>query len=129
MAMTAKFRRGEIRTAKYLAGADIAAHQVVVMGLTDALKCRCGVAMNAIANGATGIVAISGVWELPKVSGAVIKAGEAVNYDVSAFEIDDNQATSAAGDVKQFGCAVEDAGDGVTIIDVDISEPGIYDAA
>lgn len=129
MAMTAKFRRGEIRTAQYLATANVAVHEVVVMGVTDALKCRIGVAQNAIANGATGIVAVSGVWELPKVSGAVIKAGESVNYDVSAFEIDDNAATSAAGDVKQFGCAMSDAGNGVTTIDVDISEPGIYDAA
>lgn len=129
MAMTASFRRGEIRTIKYLAGANIAVNQVVVCGVVDGKKCRVGVAMNAIASGATGIVAISGVWELPKVSAAVIKAGESVNYDVSAFEIDDNAAVSAIGDVNQFGCAMEDAGNAVLTIDVDISEPGLYDGA
>lgn len=129
MAMTATFKRGELRTIEYLAGADIANNQVVVCGLIDAKKCRIGVARGAIANGATGIVAISGVWELPKVSGAVIKAGESVTYDVSAFEVDDNAATTGAGDVAQFGTAMADAGSGVLFIDVDISEAGTYDAA
>lgn len=129
MAMTAKFRRGELRTLQYLAGANIAVNQVVVCGVVDGKKCRVGVALNAITSGATGTVAISGVWELPKVSGAVIKAGESVNYDVSAFEIDDNAATSAIGDVNQFGCAMTDAGNGVTTLDVDIGTAGTYDGA
>lgn len=129
MAMTAKFRRGEIRTIEYLAGADIAVNEVVVCGIIDAKKCRIGVAQNAITSGDTGIVAVSGVWELPKVSAAVIKAGESVNYDVSEFEIDDNAHTTGAGDVGGFGCAMADAGATVLTIDVDIAEPGIYDAA
>jgi predicted RecA/RadA family phage recombinase len=126
---TATFKRGEIRTAKYTAGADIAVDQIVILGVVDAKKCRVGVAREAIANGATGIVAVSGVFEFPKVSGAVIKAGEAVNWDTSEGGVDDNAHTTAAGDVAQFGCAMVDAGSGVTVLDVDIAEPGTYDAA
>lgn len=130
---TATYKRGEIRTALYTAGADIAVDQVVILGVVDAKKCHVGVAREAIASGDTGIVAVSGVFEFPKVSAAVIKAGESVNWDSSADsssgEVDDNAHTTAAGDVAQFGTALEDAGSGVLVIDVDISEPGTYDAA
>lgn len=126
---TATFKRGEIRTAKYTAGADIAVDQIVVLGVVDAKKCRIGVAREAIANGETGIVAVSGVFEFPKVSAAVIKAGEAVNWDSSEGKVDDNAHTTGAGDVAQFGAAMVDAGNGVTVLDVDIAEPGTYDAA
>lgn len=126
---TATFKRGEIRTAKYTAGADIVVDQIVVLGVVDAKKCRIGVAREAIANGETGIVAVSGVFEFPKVSGAVIKAGEAVNWDSSEGKVDDNAHTTGAGDVAQFGAAMVDAGNGVTVLDVDIAEPGTYDAA
>lgn len=129
---TATYKRGEIRTALYTAGADIAVDQVVILGVVDAKKCRVGVARQAIASGDTGIVAVSGVFEFPKVSAAVIKAGESVNWDSSSNttgEVDDNAHTTAAGDVAQFGCAMADAGNGVTTIEVDITEPGTYDAA
>lgn len=125
---TATFKRGEVRTVMYLAGADIVADQIVVLGVVDAKKCRVGVARQAIANGKTGIVGVSGVWEFPKVSGAVIKAGESVCWDSSAGAVDDNAATTAAGDVAQFGAAMVDAGSGVLVLDVDIAEPGTYDA-
>jgi predicted RecA/RadA family phage recombinase len=125
----ATYKRGEIRTAKYTAGADIAVDDIVVLGVIDAKKCRVGVARQAIANGATGIVAVSGVFEFPKVSGAVIKAGESVMWDSDPGAVQDNAEATAAGDVAQFGCAMADAGNGVTVIDIDISEPGTYDAA
>lgn len=126
---TATYKRGEIRTALYTAGADIAVDQVVILGVIDAKKCHVGVARQAIANGDTGIVAVSGVFEFAKVSAAVIKAGESVTWDSSAGEVDDNAATTGAGDVVQFGTALADAGNGVTTLEVDISEPGTYDAA
>ena len=129
MAIIAKYRRGDIRTVEYLAGATIAVNQVVVCGIIDAKKCRIGVAMNPIANGATGIVAVSGDWEFPKTSGAVIKAGESVCYDVSASAVDDNAFSTGAGDVANFGTAMADAGDGILVLDVDIEQPGTYDAA
>ena len=125
----ATYKRGEVRTIKYTAGADIAVDQIVVCGVIVAKKCRVGVAREAIAHGATGIVAVSGVWEFPKVSGGVIKAGESVNWDASEGAVDDNAHTTGAGDVAQFGAAMQDAGSGVTVLDVDIAEPGTYDAA
>jgi predicted RecA/RadA family phage recombinase len=125
----ATYKRGEIRTAVYTAGADIAVDDIVVLGVIDAKKCKVGVARQAIANGATGIVAVSGVFEFPKVTGAVIKAGESVTWDSDPGAVEDNAHVTGAGDVAQFGTAMIDAGSGVLVIDVDITEPGTYDAA
>ena len=124
----ATYKRGEIRTAKYTAGADIAVDDIVVLGIINGKKCKVGVARQAIANGATGIVAVSGVFEFPKVTGAVIKAGESVTWDADPGAVEDNVHTQAVGDVEEFGTAMHDAGDGVLLIDVDISEPGKYKA-
>jgi len=128
---TATYKRGEIRTGKYTngTGSTIAVDSVIVGGVVDAKKCRVCIAREAIADGEEGIVALSGVFEFPKVSAAVIKMGEAVNWDSSEAAVEDNAHTTAAGDVAQFGCAMEDAGAAVTVLDVDIAEPGTYDAA
>lgn len=128
---TATYKRGEVRTALYTngTGSTIAVDTVVVLGVVDAKKCRVGVTRQAIADGESGVVAVSGVFEFAKVSGAVIKAGESVNWDASAGAVDDNAHTTGAGDVAQFGAAMQDAGSGVTMLDVDITEPGTYDAA
>jgi predicted RecA/RadA family phage recombinase len=125
----ATYKRGEIRTAIYTAGADIAVDDIVVLGVIDAKKCKVGVARQNIANGAKGIVAVSGVFEFPKISAAVIKAGESVNWDSDPGGVQDNAEATGAGDVKEFGTAMVDAGNGVLVLDVDIAEPGIYDAA
>jgi predicted RecA/RadA family phage recombinase len=129
----ATYKRGEIRTIKYTAGGTIVVDQILVLGAAasgvDGKKAWVGVAREAMASGDVGIVAVSGVWEFPKVSAAVIKAGESVGWDASAGEVDDNLMTSAAGDVNQFGCAMADAGNAVLFVDVDISEPGTYDGA
>lgn len=78
-----------------------------------------GVALGDIANGATGSVAIRGVFNVPKVSGAVIAAGESLVWDVSAAAFDDNAATPATGDISgPPAVAVEAAGNGVTDINV-----------
>jgi predicted RecA/RadA family phage recombinase len=78
-----------------------------------------GVALVDIANGATGSVQIKGVFEVPKVSGAVIAAGESLVWDVSAGAFDDNAATPATGDISgPPAVAVEAAGNGVTSINV-----------
>jgi predicted RecA/RadA family phage recombinase len=124
----ATYKRGEIRTALYTAGADIAVDDIVVLGVIDAKKSRVGVARQNIASGETGIVAVSGVFEFPKITGAVIKAGESVNWDSNPGGVEDNAHVTGAGDVAQFGCALHDAGSGVLFIDVDITEPGTYDA-
>lgn len=74
-------------------GGAIAANSVVKMGGT------LGVALVDIAAGDTGSVRVRGVFEVPKVAGAVIAQGESLTWDVSAGKFDDNAAVPAAGDV------------------------------
>lgn len=99
----------------YTAGADISSGDVVAAGNLV------GVALNDIANGAVGPVQIEGVFSLPKVSAAVIGAGETVNWDVSAGAFDDNAATPATGDLSGGCVAVEAAGNGDTTVKVKIN--------
>jgi len=97
----------------YTAGSNITSNQVVVVGQ------MLGVALSDIANGETGSVQIRGVFDVPKVSGAVIAAGESLVWDVSAGKFDDNAATPATGDISgPPAVAVEAAGNGVTSIKV-----------
>ena len=126
---TATYKRGEIRTVKYTAGGTIVVDQIIVGGVVDGKKCRVLVAREAGVSGDVIICGASGVWEFPKVSAAVIKSGESVNWDASEGGVEDNAHTTAAGDVAQFGAAMQDAGSGVLVLDVDIAEPGTYDAA
>lgn len=102
---------------QYTAGANITSGSVVKIG--EIL----GVALTDIANGATGSVAIRGVFTVPKVSAAVIAQGESLTWDVSANggagEFDDNAATPATGDVTgPPAVAFEGAGNGVTTLQV-----------
>lgn len=95
------------------AGTAITAGSVVAIGQ------MLGVALVDIANGATGSVQIKGVFEVPKVSGAVIAAGESLVWDVSAGAFDDNAAIPATGDISgPPAVAVEAAGNGVTALNV-----------
>tara|TARA_R110002049_G_scaffold173699_1_gene340591 strand:+ start:1264 stop:1638 length:375 start_codon:yes stop_codon:yes gene_type:complete len=101
----------------YTAGADITSGSVVKLGNI------LGVALTDIANGATGSVAIRGVFRVPKVSGAVITQGESLTWDVSANAsagaFDDNLATPATGDVTgPPAVAAESAGSGATTLAV-----------
>lgn len=97
---------------------------VVVIGSNgDALI---GIALTDIAGSATGSVALEGVFEVPKVSAAVIAQGEYVIWDASAGAFDDNAATPASGDVSEAAIAWEAAGNGVTTIQVKlIGKPGV----
>lgn len=80
-------------------GAAVASGQMVKVGPS-----MLGVALVALANGATGSVAVEGVFSgVPKVSAAVFAQGEKLIWDVSANgalgAFDDSAATPAAGDV------------------------------
>lgn len=68
------------------------------------------VALEDIADGATGTVARKGAFLFPKVDAAVIGQGETVDFDVSAGKIDDNAMTGAAGDLSDCGVALEAKG-------------------
>ena len=118
---TATYIKGEKLTGEYVAGGAIVVDQVLVVGTNGAVSV--GIASEAMASGDTGIVDLAGCYDFPKVSAAVIKAGETVDWDVSEGEVDDNLHTSAAGDVADFGVALEDAGNGVTTVKVKLT-PG-----
>lgn len=79
-------------------GATVAVDQVVKVGTS------LGVALNAIAIGAVGSVALEGVFSgVPKVAAAVFVQGEKLVFDISANgglgAFDDSAATPATGDV------------------------------
>lgn len=94
-------------------GTATASGQVVVIGQF------LGVCLGAIANGASGEVAIVGVFTVPKVSAAVIAQGESLTWDASAAAFDDNAASPATGDVTgPPAVAMEAAGNGVTSLKV-----------
>lgn len=97
------------------AGATLTAGQVVRVGNL------LGICVTDIANGATGTVNLTGVYSVPKVSAAVIAAGESVIWDASAAAFDDNLATPATGDVSGCCVAVEAAGNGVTTVKVKLN--------
>lgn len=76
----------------------------VVSGQLVKLSHMLGVALVNIANGASGSVAVEGVFSgVPKVSAAVFAQGEKLVFDVSANTglgaFDDAAATPATGDV------------------------------
>ncbi len=97
----------------FTAGADVVSGQVVRIGNI------LGVATAAVANGQQGLAAIDGVFNVPKVSAAVIAAGESLIWDASAAAFDDNAATPATGDVTGApAVAFEAAGNGVTTLAV-----------
>lgn len=98
---------------RYTATANVASGQVVRIGNI------LGVALEKIDNGQTGNVAVHGVFRVPKVSGAVIAAGESLTWDASAAAFDDNLAIAATGDVTgAASVAFEAAGAGVTTLAV-----------
>lgn len=101
---------------QYTAGSNIASGDVVVIGKI------LGVALNAIASGATGSVAIDGVFTLPKVTTAVIPQGSHLLWDVSAGKFDVGTATPATGDVSgPPAVAFEAAGNGATTLAVKLT--------
>jgi len=93
-------------------GSALSSGDVIVIGE------QIGVCLEDIAVGATGTVALEGVFTLPKVSAAVIAKGESVIWDASAGSFDDNAATPAAGDVS--GCCVAMAAGVATEVTIDI---------
>jgi predicted RecA/RadA family phage recombinase len=74
--MTNKLREGQI--IQYLAGADIAAGEPVVIGN------RVGIAIAAIANGDSGSVEMEGCYSVNKVSAQAWAAGDEIFWDSSA---------------------------------------------
>ncbi|MGR8917978.1 MAG: capsid cement protein [Gammaproteobacteria bacterium] len=78
----------------------------------------CVAAEDIAATTGVGTLYTDGVFDLPKVSAAVIAQGEMVIWDVSAGEFDDDQATPATGDITLGAFADSAAGNGVTTVRV-----------
>jgi len=117
-------QEGEVLPWTNATAGNVVSGQVLAIGSNgDALI---GVALVDIAIGEQGSVALKGVWEVPKVSGAVIAQGEYVTWDASAKAFDDNASTPATGDVSDAAIAWEAAGNGVTTIKILlIGKPGV----
>ena len=82
-----------------------------------------GIVLVDIANGASGSVAVEGVFTVPKVSAAVIAQGEKTIYDVSAGAFDDSSATPASGDITGAAVAFAAGANGETTMLVKLT-PG-----
>jgi len=116
--MATNLIQADVSRIKYTnAGSAIAANDVVIV---ENLVC---VALVDIATNATGDLATSGVWELPKVTAANITAGQMVMWDVSVGKFDDSLASPATGDVTDNCVAWEDAGTSATTVKVAINVP------
>lgn len=116
----AQYLRGDKTPADFTATADVTADDVVVAGTSI------GVVFRNLVSGEYGasVIDVGGCYEFPKVSGAVIKSGEPVFWDADAGEVDDSAAAGAAGDLADFGIALEDAGNGDIKVKVQLL-PGI----
>ena len=106
----------EGKNIEYTATADIESGSIVVIGALIAI------AISAIANTETGVVAVEGVWELPKSTGAMA-TGDSVYYDVSAQQIR-KSGVPASGDIVNCGIVVEDAQSADTTVLVKINVSG-----
>jgi predicted RecA/RadA family phage recombinase len=92
----------------FTAGANTTSGQAVVIGTV------LGIALCAVANGDKGEAAVEGVWELPKLSTAVIAQGARLTWDVSAGEF--IVASAAVGDLENCAVAEAAAGNGTTTV-------------
>lgn len=92
----------------YTAAADVASGAAVVIGTL------LGVSLTDVASGASGEAAVEGVWELPKLSTAVITAGASLIWDISAGQF--IVAAPATGDLLGAATAIAAAGNGTTTV-------------
>ena len=93
----------------------------VVSGQVVAVGQRIGIAADNIASTATGTVYMEGVFNVPKVSAAVIAQGEMVAWDASEGKFDDNALSLAAGDITNAAIAWEKGIATQTTIDVKLT--------
>ena len=85
----------------YTAGANIASGQFVLIGTIG------GVAIGAIANGATGAVRVKGVFSVPKASGAVTQ-GAKLYWDATNSVL---TTTSSGNTIVGVAAAAAQSGD------------------
>ncbi|MFC6349806.1 DUF2190 family protein [Stenotrophomonas sp. CW117] len=93
---------------------DITAAATLTSGQAAVVGTLLAVALVDIANGSKGSAQIDGVFELPKLSTAVVANGAKLHWDVSAGEF--IVAATAAGDLENCAIAVAAAGNGATTV-------------
>lgn len=94
----------------FTAGANLAAGVGVKIGV------RIGVTLVAVANGATGTAAVTGVWRLPKLGTDVVGQGALLYWD----DANSRLTTTASGNTLA-GFAFEAAGNGVTSVAIKLN--------
>ena len=94
----------------YVAGANIASGQMVLMGA------RVGVALAAIASGATGPIQVSGVFTVAKLSTDVVTQGALLYWDNANSRL---TVTAAGSTLAGFAAAA--AGNGVATVNIKIN--------
>lgn len=107
--MTTKFvQPGDV--IDYTAGANILSGQVVLIGA------RIGVALQDIANGKVGSMAMTGVFTINKLSTDVVAAGALLYWDNS-----NSRLTVTSSGNTLAGYAVAAAGSGVATVNIKIN--------
>lgn len=94
----------------FTAAANIASGAGVLLGAL------LGVSLTTVASGASGEAGLTGVWELPKLSTAVIAAWATPSWSASTGKF--IVASEAIGDLLAGAVAVEAAGAGTTTVKV-----------
>ena len=94
----------------YVAGSAVTSGQVLLIGV------RVGVALAAIASGATGAVRMLGIFNIAKLSSDVVTVGAALYWDNTNSRM---TLTSAGNTLAGFATAA--AGNGVTTVEISIN--------
>lgn len=94
----------------YVAGSAITSGQVLLIGT------RIGVALAAIASGATGAVRMLGIFTIAKLSTDVVAVGALLYWDNTNSRL----TTTASGNTLA-GYATAAAGNGVTTVEISIN--------
>jgi len=95
----------------YTAGSAVSNGQVILVGK------RIGVALTAIAAGATGALRMDGVFVIAKLSTDVVAQGDLLYWDNT-----NSRLTTTASGNTQAGYAFAAAGNGVGTVQININE-------
>ena len=94
----------------YVAGSAISSGQVLLIGA------RVGVALAAIANGATGAVRMQGIFTIAKLTTDVVTQGALLYWDNT-----NNRMTLTSAGNTLAGYATKAAGNGVTTVEINLN--------
>ena len=97
---------------QYVAGADIASGDLVLVGAAPVV----GVALLDIANGATGSVAVEGVFEVDKEASLDVSMGDTLYLDATSGELDKTSTSQ-----YEAGYAWEDSGTTASTVKVKLN--------